>query len=211
MQDTKPAPVVPGPCQKHGCPPPTEIVCIETLKVYDFCFQNDSIENACFPIPASCSPPVPANVKIRCSVAGVTSSVLSVSPLSPPAPKGFVRVTIQITVNLTFKLLNNDGTTRCIFGASFPFMKTVALCAPKGTDVIVEVATSRCGPCFVLNGNQVCCEVDICMLIQSRAVVKLLIPAYGFCTPAECVELPKAPMPCPPIHLFPAQCTAPVE
>ena len=56
---------------------------------------------------------------------------------------------------------------------------------------------------------QVCCEVDLCLLIQSKALVKLLVPAYGFCVPAPCVTLPKPPLVCPPENLFPPQCVPP--
>jgi len=200
--------IIPGPCD-GPCPEPTEIVCIETLKVYDFCFQSDSVENACFPIPAACTPPVPGTVTIECAISSVTSRVINRVPLPTPAPTGFARVTIEITVTLSFTLRNADGTVRCTFTAAFPFVKNVALCAPTGTEVVVEVVASRCGPCFLLTGTQVCCEIDLCILIQSRAVVKLLVPAYGFCTPAECVELPKPPLVCPPERLFPRQCILP--
>ena len=206
MRDPKINQVVPGPCPPLGCPPPTEIVCIETNKVYDFCFQSDTIENACFPIPAACTPPVPPTTVIECAVTGVTSRIVSRVALPPPAPTGFARVTIEITVNLSFTLRNADGTVRCTFTAAFPFLKTVALCAPTGTDIVVEIGAARCGPCFILNGTQVCCEIDLCILIQAVALVKLLVFAYGFCAPAECVELPKLPLICPPRPLFPPQC-----
>jgi len=201
--------VIPGPCPKEGCPEPTEIVCIETLKVYDFCFQNDTIENACFAIPAACMPPVSSAVTVVCSITDIDTVVVARTPLPPPAPTGFARITIRIIITLTFQLIKPDGSTLCRFTAQFPFVKTVALCAPVGTDVAVEVRASRCGPCFILGGTQVCCEIDLCLLIQSRAVVKLLVPAYGFCVPAECVELPKTPLPCPPEPLFPPQCPVP--
>ena len=207
MAETKP--VIPGPCNAGECPEPTEIVCIETLKVYDFCFQNDTIENACFAIPAACLPPISTAVTVNCAVASITSAVVARTPLPPPAPPGFARVTIRIIVALNFTLANADGTVLCTFTADFPFVKTIGLCAPVGTDVVVEARSSRCGPCFILAGNQVCCEIDFCLLIQSRALVKLLVPAYGFCTPAECVELPKTPLVCPPLPLFPPQCEPP--
>jgi len=198
--------VFPGPCPPQGCPEPTEIVCIETLKVYDFCFQNDTIENACFPIPAACAPPVTSAVTVVCTITNIASAIVARTPLPPPAPVGFARITIRIIITLEFRLLRVDGSTICTFTTDFPFLKTVALCAPAGTNVVVEVRASRCGPCFILGGIQVCCEIDLCLLIQSRAVVKLLVPSYGFCVPAECVELPKTPLPCPPKPLFPPQC-----
>lgn len=190
-------------------PSTTEIVCIETFKVYDFCFQSDMIENACFTIPPACLPPVAPTVDVVCNVVGVSAVVVSRIPLDPPAPAGFARVTIRIILTLTFTLIRADGTTLCTFTADFPFLKTVALCAPAGTEIAVEARTARCGPCFILGGVQVCCEIDLCLLIQSRAFVKLLVPSYGFCFPAECVELPKSPLPCPPDPLFPPQCPIP--
>jgi len=36
--------VEPGPCPPQGCPPPTEIVCIKTKKVYQECKQADVFE-----------------------------------------------------------------------------------------------------------------------------------------------------------------------
>ena len=37
-------PVCPGQCGPRGCPPPTEIVCIKTKKVYQECMQVEPIE-----------------------------------------------------------------------------------------------------------------------------------------------------------------------
>lgn len=206
-----PQPVVPGPCPPGGCPPATEIVCIETWKVYDFCFQSDTIENACFAIPPACNPPVPVDTEVVCEVIGVSAVVVSRVPLGPPAPAGFARITIRIIITIRFTLLAPDGTTICTFTVDFPFLKTVALCAPDGTEIDVTARPVRCGPCFILAGTQVCCEIDLCLLIQARAFVKLLVPAYGFCVPAECVELPKTPIVCPPDPLFPPQCPIPVD
>ena len=197
--------IVPGPCV-GPCPPPTEIVCIETLKVYDFCFQRDTIENACFTIPAACTPPVPVDVTVSCAVTAVSSAVVARVPLPPPAPPQFARITFRVILTLSFTLTNPDGTVRCTFTADFPFLKTVVLCAPAGTDIDIEVRPSRCGPCFILGGTQICCELDFCILIQAKALVKLLVPAYGFCQPFECQVLPKPPLPCPPTPLFPPQC-----
>jgi hypothetical protein len=58
----------------------------------------------------------------------------------------------------------------------------------------------------VIIGGQVCCPVNLCLLIQSTALVKLLVPTYGFCVPAPCVVSPSPPFPCPPSPLYPPQC-----
>ena len=195
--------VIPGPCDPtYGCPDPTEIVCIETVKVYDFCFQVERRENVCFRLPHACAG-ARSTDQVECQIHGVECRELSRSPdLENP---GFADVTLLVTVTLEFKIVRND-TLVCRFEDSFSFLKTVLLCAPEGTVVQCESTGSRCGPCAVVNG-QVCCEVDLCLLIQSKAWVKLLVPSYGFCVPAPCVAVPKPPLVCPPENLFPQQCT----
>ncbi|QIA26439.1 hypothetical protein DYI95_001825 [Thermaerobacter sp. PB12/4term] len=197
--------VVPGPCDPvYGCPEPTEIVCIETVKVYDFCFQTDRRENVCFPIPAAFQGILPSDL-VTCEIVQVTCQ--EVSRQEDPNNPGFADVTLLVTVTMQFTIRRNDNVV-AQFEDSFGFLKTVLLCAPEGTVIQCESAGSRCGPCVIING-QVCCEVDLCLLIQSKALVKLLVPAYGFCVPAPCVTLPKPPLVCPPENLFPPQCVPP--
>jgi hypothetical protein len=199
------SPIVPGPCPSTGCPPPTEIVCIEVTKVYDFCFQSESRENICFPIPASCGT-VPPGTTATGTVTSVTCSTQSISPI--PSQPGFANVTLLITVTESLTLTAPDGTTLCTFSGQFFFLKTVTLCAPTGVSVTCSAPASAVGPCVII-GSEVCCTVNICLLIQSAALVKLLVPSYGFCVPAPCVVAPSPPFPCPPSPLFPPQC-APV-
>src|SRR5690606_32455538 len=94
------------------------------------------------------------------------------------------------------------------FEDSFGFLKTVLLCAPEGTVIRCDSAGSRCGPCVIING-QVCCEVAVWLLIPSKALVELLVPASGFCAPAAVCTRPKPPLVCPPENLFPPQCVPP--
>lgn len=197
--------VLPGPCDPvYGCPDPTEIVCIETLKVYDFCFQTDRRENVCFVLPAECAAAA-ADDTVACEVLGVECREISRQP--DPNNPGFSDVTLLVTVTLRFTIFDN-GTQVCTFEDSFSYLKTVLLCAPEGTEIDCHSAGSRCGPFVIVNG-QVCGEVDVCLLVQSRAVVKLLVPAYGFCVPSPCVTIPKPPLVCPPDTLFPPQCVPP--
>jgi len=187
-----PKEVVPGPCPPTGCPPPTEIVCIQVEKVYDFCFQNEDRE-ACFTLPVTCVPPAPAGSTATCTITSVTCT--PGTPVPVPGQPGFVTVGIVFVVAVSITVLNPDGTTRCTFTQNFTFVKTVVLYAPAGTTIQCEVPDFSCGPCAVAD-TQVCCTLHLCILVQSKALVKLLVPAYGFCVPAQCVVAPK--IPCPP-------------
>ena len=184
--------VTPGPCPPTGCPPATEIVCIRTEKVYDFCFQNEDVA-FCTPLPITCTPPAPAGSTATCAITAVTCT--PGTPVPVPGQPGFVTVSIVLVITMDITVLNPDGTTRCTFTTSTTQVKTVTLYAPAGTTIVCEVPTFECGPCSIVD-TTVCCSAHLCVLVEVIALVKLLVPAYGFCTPAECVVAPK--LPCPP-------------
>ncbi len=201
-------PIIPGPCPPGGCPPPTEIVCIETTKVYDFCFQVERRDNVCFALPESCNPDPGATVV--CTVTNVTCT--EVPPRVPLTTPGFFNVTLLITVSANIKIYNPSATTpTCDFDVTFSFTKTVTLCAPDGTDVDCTVPAYSCGPCILTPADQVCCTFLLCVLVETEAIVKLLVPAYGFCVPAECVQVSPEFPECPPTGLFPPQCIPPTS
>ena len=190
--------VVPGPCDPaYGCPDPTEIACIEVTKIYDFCFQQERRENVCLYLPHVCAA-ARITDKVDCDVLNVACRELSRKPDANNS--GYADVTLLVTVALEFKILR-DGTLVCRFEDSFSFMKTVRLYAPRGTEVACKTVGSRCGPAAVVNG-QVCCSVEICLVVESRACVKLLVPSYGYCTPMSSCASPDSSS-CPPQDLFP--------
>lgn len=198
-------PIVPGKYDEGHCPHPTEIVCIETTKVYDFCFQVERRDNVCFALPECCHPA--AGATVYCTINTVTCTEVSRTPLTIP---GFFNVTVLLTVAATITIFNPGATTpTCDFDVSFSFTKTVTLCAPDGTTVDCKVPSFSCGPCILTPSNQVCCTFVLCVLIETEAEVKLLVPAYGFCVPAECVEVSPEFPECPPTDLFPPQCAPP--
>ncbi|TEB15718.1 hypothetical protein Psfp_01949 [Pelotomaculum sp. FP] len=179
--------------------PPFETVCIEVPKVYDFCFQAERRENVCTPL-GQCCPPEGATVNCI-----INSAVCSEVGRSTPDKTGRANVTFAVTVTYTLQVLDAGGMIVCEFeDLMFSFTKTVVLCAPVGTFTNCEIVSSAC-TCLIL-GNQICCTFDLCLVIQSLAIVKLLIPSFGFCTPAMCEQVsPQPPFVCPPT-LFPPQC-----
>lgn len=92
----------------------------------------------------------------------------------------------------------------CAATTAATFMKTVTLCGPTGTTQTCTVQSATCTSPVIIDG-MVCTQVIVCATYQSTAVVALLVPSYGFCSPAPCTTLPLPP--CPPSPLFPPQCT----
>ncbi|MBX5477309.1 MAG: hypothetical protein IRZ18_09345 [Clostridia bacterium] len=193
-------PVVPGPCPPQGCPPATEIVCIETRKVYDFCFQTDRLNNLIIPLPDNCPP---GGISADVLTGEATCQVTAFQPVD--GTSGLANVSLIVIIPAIVQVVNAQGTILCQFETTITFTKTVTLCAPEGTSVDCRMVAGN--EAVVLVGRNVHLSLTICLLIESTAQVKLLVPSFGFCVPSECVTLPSPPVECPPENLFPPQCT----
>lgn len=194
MADT----IVPGPCASTGCPSPTEIDCIAVDKVYDFCCQVEDFNTVCTPVPSTCT--VPSGATVTCS-ATATCQLVGCTPVG----NGFSNCAFAITVYATYQVI--EPTTglpipTCTTSTTVSKLKTVQLYAPAGTTQQCEVEFVTCGPCGII-GSEICCDIMVCLCFESTARVKLLVPTYGFCTPAACTAggVPS----CPPS--FPTQRT----
>lgn len=76
-------PISPGPCSPRGCPPPREIVCIKTKKVYQECKQVEPIERV--KVYGLNVPPGACDVEcIKVTPAVISCEDVSQSPGSPP-------------------------------------------------------------------------------------------------------------------------------
>jgi len=171
------------------------IQCIEVMKVFDYCFQQD-YRFQCFPIPLACTPPLPAGSTAACQIVTADCREVRREPAPPPAPPGVVVVFLRIEITADLTIFNPDGTIRCTFTVNFSFEKPILLFVPDDAEVVCEVLAT-CGHCTL--DDLICCKYEFCVLVQSRAFVKLLVPTLGFCPPRECQPLPQPfPFPCPP-------------
>lgn len=192
--------VTPGPCTPGECPPYSEIDCIAVDKVYDYCFEADTIQ------PQIC-------VTMACTgtVTGATCAVSTVTCTwlmnSPSATTGYEVSTFLISGTIDFTLTCTGGTTTS--SATFSMTKSILLCAPDGTTQSCEVLSAVCTPPIVIPLGDglynICSTVGLCSTFESTARVKILVPSYGFCTPAPCQVSPLVPI-CPPSSIFPPQC-----
>lgn len=178
----------------HQNPQPTEPpsqkkqTCILALKVFDWCVKPLT-ETDCFPIPPECAPPAPPGSTATCT-ATYTATIVAQTPL----PGNIHTITARVDKTKTITIFNPDGTVRCTFTGTASSFHTTSLFAPPGTTKQVEVS-GECGPCQVsADGTTVCCEQSICLEFESKAPIKLCVPAEP-CIPRRCTQ----PVPpCPP-------------
>lgn len=185
--------ITPGPCPPSGCPAPTEIDCILIDKVFDYCFEQDTLNQVCAPFVCAGTP-----TSATCTVSSASCSFQSSVPSSTP---NYVLATFVIQATVDFTVFTTSAT--CTTSTTATFTKTVLLCGPTGTVQSCEVLSAACTPPAIIDGT-VCSSLVICETFESTAPVKLLVPSYGYCTPAPCQTLPLGP--CPPTPLFPPQC-----
>jgi len=198
--------VTPGPCPDNCCPPPTQIDCIEVTKVYDSCFQMQTFNNLCATVPTTDSCTAIAGTPGTVATCAVTSTTCTLISSTATGVDEEYTVSFAVAITETITLTSPMGTT-CTIDVPVNFVTTTTLCIPSGATPSCTVATS-CGPCAILPTTtvpcptyMVCCQLSVCLLLQSTATVQLLVPSYGFCAPAECAVA--GVLPCPP---YPADC-----
>ncbi|MGB9887534.1 MAG: hypothetical protein ACPLPT_09680 [Moorellales bacterium] len=194
-------PIVDGVAQ---CPPPTEIDCIEVLKVYDQCTKEEIIFRE-VRVPKHCS--IDPTDTILCEV-DPEQTCCSIFSFGEPDANNFRSIVVKQTVAIKIRVLDCEGREKCcVTEGPFQQFQDVFLYAPEGTFGQCRIVSTRC-ECSVItvNGCPVFfCKIKLCKEIQVKALVKLLVPSYGFCQAEPCVATPQEEFPCPPQNLFPPQ------
>jgi len=193
--------------------------CIRVEQVFDFGFKPISFTD-CFQVRRNTCPTIPPGSTATCRVLAARCQLVQVGP---PDPQGIRTVTVRIEVDKEITITDPAGVVLCRFTVTSVVHETTSLFAPEGTDIQCEV-TADCGPCEVTpltsptgaaaNGGAevaehspsshivaiVCCQQGICLLLESKAFVKLCVPAE----PCEPRPLVQALPPCPPPPIPPA-------
>lgn len=127
--------IQPGPCPLDGCPNPTRIECINVDKLYDSCFQTESLtRNTTVPFAQ-----LSVGEIVQCSpLNGLSCEILNKTALSD----GFVRLTLLFHVPV---ILIDPHDARIDVLRIFSFIKKITLCAPEGVEI--DCANSRVLSC----------------------------------------------------------------
>lgn len=205
--------IKPGKCpQTNGtpnCPPFTGKDCIEVFKVYDQC-ATEELLGSCVRAADHCAAPIPENATIACEVVPNSARCLFIGygPFNPPFYRP-VLVLNEVKVNVTIR---SNGTVICpTFTVTLQGITQAQMWAPEGT--LVQCQIIAVGPCSCdlttdpATGDQlICCRVKVCKEIQIKALVKLLVPSYGFCELDPCSGVPQPEFSCPPAQpLYPPE------
>lgn len=181
-----------GPWEHSDFPKPTEIDCITVEKVYDSCIQTITTTQM-------------LGDDVWCKECAVTSctfdldsSLCTVGTMTPSTTTDYSDITFVIGAEYTVSCSNGKSMTSTAYTTA-----TVTLYNPMGTTPSCTIISGTCS-CVNLPNDTISCTITLCVLFQTTAVVQIMVPTYGFCTPPTCGQVGPV-LPCPPSSLFPPQ------
>ncbi len=167
-----------------------EKVCIQTVKIFDACMLQTSIDaTVALTSLAPANPTLPLNFTSGSSTSQTgTITALTITPITDR--QGLSRVTATISIPVQIAYTDADGKAGTGIG-SISLNQDVVMCVPTGSVITpniaatVNVASPR-GVYVSDNTFSITCCVTVILSVQ--APVNLLIPSYGYCKIPPCTE-----------------------
>lgn len=167
-----------------------EKVCIQTVKIFDACMLQTSIDaTVALTSLAPANPTLPLNFTSGSSTSQTgTITALTITPITDR--QGLSRVTATISIPVQIAYTDADGKAGTGIG-SISLNQDVVMCVPTGSVITpniaatVNVASPR-GVYVSDNTFSITCCVT--MILSVQAPVNLLIPSYGYCKIPPCTE-----------------------
>ena len=167
-----------------------EKVCIQTVKIFDACMLQTSIDaTVALTSLAPANPTLPLTFSSGSSTSQTgTITALTITPIADR--QGLSRVTATISIPVQIAYTDAEGKAGTGIG-SISLNQDVVMCVPTGSVITpniaatVNVASPR-GVYVSDNTFSITCCVTVILSVQ--APVNLLIPSYGYCKIPPCTE-----------------------
>ncbi len=167
-----------------------EKVCIQTVKIFDACMLQTSIDaTVALTSLAPANPTLPLTFTSGSSTSQTgTITALTITPIADR--QGLSRVTATISIPMQIAYTDAEGKAGTGIG-SISLNQDVVMCVPTGSVITpniaatVNVASPR-GVYVSDNTFSITCCVTVILSVQ--APVNLLIPSYGYCKIPPCTE-----------------------
>lgn len=197
-----------GLCSAEGCPPPTRIECISVEKVYDSCYERESLPSllACIAVDSDAFTPGLA-IQSNCENGVISCVEIEKRPIG----NGLSEIDLLFNID-NIIIYNPFNTQETLPIMVTPFIKTLTLCCPEGASVdcshstitrciciVNSIMPAQCWPGFQVI---IACQIQVCLVVKCISRVQLLVPSYGFCVPAPCTALPGICPSSPPAQCF---------
>lgn len=167
-----------------------EKVCIQTVKIFDACMLQTSIDaTVALTSLAPANPTLPLTFTSGSSTSQTgTITALTITPIADR--QGLSRVTATISIPVQIAYTDAEGKAGTGIG-SISLNQDVVMCVPTGSVITpniaatVNIASPR-GVYVSDSTFSITCCVTVILSVQ--APVNLLIPSYGYCKIPPCTE-----------------------
>lgn len=167
-----------------------EKVCVQTIKIFDACMLQTSIDSTITLTNLSpASPTLPLTFVSGSSTSSTgTITSLTVTPITDRQGLSRVTATISIPVQISYTDASNVSGTGT---GTITVTQDVVMCVPSGSVIqpniaaTVNMASPRGS---YVSDNTFSITSCITVILSVQAPVNLLIPSYGYCKIPPCTE-----------------------
>lgn len=167
-----------------------EKVCIQTVKIFDACMMQTSIDSTVTLTNLSpANPTLPLTfVSGRSTSSTGTITSLTIVPIADRPGLSRVTTTVSIPIQIAYTDANGVAGTGT---SSVSISLDVVMCVPTGSVITpnvaatVNMASPRGAYVSDYTFNITCC---VTVILSVQAPVNLLVPSYGYCKIPPCTE-----------------------
>ena len=167
-----------------------EKVCIQTVKIFDACMMQTSIDSTVALTNLSpATPTLPLTfVSGRSTSSTGTITSLTIAPIADRPGLSRVTTTVSIPIQIAYTDANGVQGTGT---SSVSISLDVVMCVPTGSVITpnvaatVNMASPRGAYVSDYTFNITCC---VTVILSVQAPVNLLVPSYGYCKIPPCTE-----------------------
>ena len=167
-----------------------EKVCIQTVKIFDACMMQTSIDSTVALTNLSpATPTLPLTfVSGRSTSSTGTITSLTITPIADRPGLSRVTTTVSIPIQIAYTDANGVQGTGT---SSVSISLDVVMCVPTGSVIMpnvaatVNMASPRGAYVSDYTFSITCC---VTVILSVQAPVNLLVPSYGYCKIPPCTE-----------------------
>lgn len=167
-----------------------EKVCIQTVKIFDACMMQSSIDSTVTLTDLSPAPPTLPLTFVSGSSTSSSGTItsLTITPISDRPGLSRVTATVSIPVQIAYTDANGvQGSGTSTISVS----QDVVMCVPTGsviTPTIGATVNMSSPRGTYVSENTFSITACVTVILSVQAPVNLLVPSYGYCKIPPCTE-----------------------
>lgn len=167
-----------------------EKVCIQTIKIFDACMLQTSVDSTVTITNLSPANPTLPLTFVSGSSTSSTGTINSLTITPIPDRPGLSRVTATVSIPIQIAYTDANGVAGTGTG-SISVAQDVVMCVPTGSVITPNVAATvnmSAPRGTYVSENTFAITSCVTIILSVQAPVNLLVPSYGYCKIPPCTE-----------------------